>query len=534
MSNIEYLESKIGTLNSDQFNLWSEMRTNNRLNICIPTGSGKGYIMMVDLLNRIIKSDEKVFTIASHRLMLNGQHMDDIFNMTSPLVGDIGFIFVGSSRYDITKFQQDPKINSGLFSKGLSFNDIFQSTTRKFELAAYTQKHIQSGRKVVILTTYHSLNCLSGLEVGTLYCDEAHTLATDTETAQFKENFESITYKNCYFFTATPKDLAEDGDFFLMNNESVFGKRIGLTFKECVEKGYIVTPVVHIAMPQSYDSGVDYKSVENMAKFVEDTFRAHSEFVRKNSCDPDKIEPKLLVKCPGVDEMWKIRKLLVGKMDGVKICAGASWSNTNYNHYIDDEGISGRGDYLDGIKAISGRAIVLHFDVMGEGVNITGFTGVMFLGGRLPTIVKTLQNTGRATRLHPEDRNRFRKGEIKVGEYEGWIKPFCAVIIPFFDRESEMTSKRISEDIKELRDSFDFNPVYYVSVGSDLGSSGGGEEMEGLNDSEKVGKKVKLIEEIKHNIEVLDRNQADAIKRKEILDLTLEDWFNFANNKVKA
>ena len=83
------------------------------------------------------------------------------------------------------------------------------------------------------------------------------------------------------------------------------------------------------------------------------------------------------------------------------------------------------------------------------------------------------------------------RGEIKVGEYGDWIKPFCAVIIPFFDRESEATSKRISEDIKELRDSFDFNPVYYVSVGNDLGSSSDVEEMEELNSREGKDKKFK-------------------------------------------
>ncbi len=530
MTNLEYLNNKISSLTEDQRELFDWMQIENRLNICIPTGAGKGYIMMVDLLNRIIKSDEKVMTIASHRLMLNGQHMDDIFNMTQPLVGDIGFIFVGSSRYDINKFQENPIINRGLFNKKLSFGDIFQSTTRKAEVNELVGKHLSEGRKVVILTTYHSLNCLSGIQIDTLYCDEAHMLATDTETAQFKENFELVKYKNCYFFTATPKDLTEEGsDFFLMNNKDVFGERIGLTFKECVEKGYIVTPVVHVAMPANYDSGVDYRSIQNMAKFVSDTFEAHREFIRKNSKDPSKIAPKLLVKCPGVEEMWELRKLLIG--GEVTICAGASWNKDGQNHYINELGISGRGDYLDGVRNIEGEAIVLHFDVMSEGINISSFTGVMFLGGRLPTIVKTLQNTGRATRLHPEDRGRLMRGEIKVGDYREWIKPFCAVIIPFFDRESEATSKRISEDIKELRDSFDFNPVYYVSVGNDLGSSSDVEEMEELNSREGKDKKFKLIEEIKHNIEELDRVEADEKERSRINNMTIEEWFNFANSK---
>lgn len=518
---MNYLQSKINSLSSDQKYLWDQMRKENRLNICIPTGAGKGYIMIIDLLNRIMDSDEEVFAIASHRLMLNGQHMDDIFNITSPIIGDIGFIFVGSSKYDINKFQEYPDLNKALLNRELSFNEIFQSATNKYEVNKCIKKHLESNRKVVILTTYHSLNCLSDLYLNTLYCDEAHMLATDTETAQFKENFELITSDNCFFFTATPKDLKDDeGNFFLMDNKDVFGERIGLTFKECVEKGYIVTPVVHVAMPANYENGVDYRSTQNMSKFIQDTFVAHKEFIRRNSKDPDKIAPKLLVKCQSVKEMWDIRKILLEKMKGVSICAGASWNEDGDNHYVDHDGISGRGEYLDRIREIKGDSVVLHFDVLSEGINISGFTGVIFLGGRLPTIIKTLQNTGRATRLHPEDRDALRDGKIKVGDYSEWIKPFCVVIIPFYDRESESTCRKISEDIKSMRDSFGFDPVYYVSVGCDLGSSKDEVDMDQLNKRSDEEKKVKLIKEIKHNIEEMDKGLEEMKERERLNSMT--------------
>ena len=124
---MKYLKSKIASLNPDQKGLWDQMQEKSRLNICIPTGAGKGYMMMVDLLNRVIKSKEEVFAIASHRLMLNGQHMDDIFNMTAPIIGDIGFIFVGSSRYDINKFQEIPELNKALLKRNLNFNELFNA-----------------------------------------------------------------------------------------------------------------------------------------------------------------------------------------------------------------------------------------------------------------------------------------------------------------------------------------------------------------------------------------------------------------------
>ena len=50
----KYVKSIIQSLNSDQKNLFVEMQNENKLQICIPTGAGKGYLMIVDLLNQIV------------------------------------------------------------------------------------------------------------------------------------------------------------------------------------------------------------------------------------------------------------------------------------------------------------------------------------------------------------------------------------------------------------------------------------------------------------------------------------------------
>lgn len=89
-----YLKSKLDSLTEDQKSLYNDMLSNNLLQICIPTGAGKGYLMMVDLLNQIISSRNKVFAISTHRLMLNTQHLNDIFEMLSPMLGKIGYILL--------------------------------------------------------------------------------------------------------------------------------------------------------------------------------------------------------------------------------------------------------------------------------------------------------------------------------------------------------------------------------------------------------------------------------------------------------
>lgn len=253
----KYLKNKISSLNSDQKNLFDEMQKDNLLQICIPTGAGKGYLMIIDLLNQVVSKKSKTFVISSHRLMLNTQHLNDIFDTMSPIIGDVGFIFVGSSKYDTSKFQNNIDFNTQLLKKGISYNEIVSSTNRKTEIEEIVKNHHNSGRKVIILTTYHSLHTLKGLEIDTIYNDEAHTLASESETAQFRDNFNTIKYKRCFFLTATPKDCVEDTETFLMNNEEAFGKRIGLNFRQCVENGYIVKPVIHIAMPEEYNNSYE-------------------------------------------------------------------------------------------------------------------------------------------------------------------------------------------------------------------------------------------------------------------------------------
>jgi hypothetical protein len=527
----DYLNNKIKSLNMDQLDLFNEMQKNNLLQVCIPTGAGKGYLMMVDLLNQVISKEFKIFVISSHRLMLNTQHLNDIFDIMSPMIGDIGYVFVGSSKYDISKFQENIEFNTKLLKNGISYNEIISSTNRKSEIEEIVKNHHNSGRKVIILTTYHSLHTLNGLEIDTIYNDEAHTLASELETAQFRENFNSINYNRCFFFTATPKDCVEETETFLMNNENLFGRRIGLNFRQCVENGYIVKPVIHIAMPEEYDNSYDFKSINNMSKFIMDTYEAHSKFIKENSVDSNKIEAKILVKCPSVDDMWLLHKELIGKIDGVKICAGASRNElSTFFHFIDDEGIVSRSKYLERIQNFENndKVIVLHYDTMSEGINVAGFTGVEFLGGKLPTITKTLQNTGRSTRLHKEDRDKFGRGEIIVGD-GNWIKPYCGVIIPYWDKESEFTTRELARQIRELRDNFSYDPIFYVSIGSDIGEGKKVDDIDSLNKIELKSKKIILIENILNEIEVMDKEYNSNLELERLKKMEFDEWFNFIN-----
>jgi len=534
-----YLKSKFDSLNDEQKSLYNQMKENSLLQICIPTGAGKGYLMIFDILSRVLSKDTNVIAISTHRLMLNGQHMDDIFDTLSPLIGNIGYIFVGSSKFNNAKFQNNKEFNTKLKEKNISYNEIVTSTPSSIEVNNLVQEHLKNGRKVIIVTTYHSLNKLKSVNIDSLYCDEAHTLASES-ISKFQRNFEEINFKNCYFFTATPKDCADDEtSAFLMSNEEVFGKRVGLDSKTCIEKGYITSPMIQIAKPENYDSQQDYMSIQNLAKFVKDTFFFHRNWVKENSYMPELIDAIVLYKCSSVEEMWDLYKELLGKVPGVKICAGASKSGKGLDtfHYVDNIGIKSRTDYL---KVLQGEsedikykhlninegemAIVLHYDTMSEGINVP-FTGTCFLGRKLPTKMKSIQTIGRGTRLHWFDRERLKKGEIIVGDGK-WVKPNNAVIIPYWDREGESTSNELAKMIREFRN-YGFNPAFKLSIGDDTGAGKEKDDEDNLNELDKNKIKSALIEKIEQEILEMDNKDDNDKLVDTIKSLSDDDWINF-------
>ena len=309
-------------------------------------------------------------------------------------------------------------------------------------------------------------------------------------------------------------------------------KRIGLTFKECVARGYMVNAIAQIAVPNNFDPSIEFRSIKNMTKFVTDSFLYHDNWINKNSFDSSKIAPKILVKCSSVDEMWNLRNELLGKIPGVIICAGASRPGEigNFNHMIDNLEIRNRSEYLEKIQKFSDiqKAIVLHYDTMSEGINVSGFTGVMFLSGQLPTKFKILQNIGRATRLHPFDRERLEKGEIIVGD-NNWIKKCCVVILPYWDIESELTKNELSRQLKQLKDMDAIFDVK-ISIGSDIGEGKEDDEIPDQNKKDERKKKSELIDKINTTMDQLDKAEEENRESERLNGMSVEEWFKFANN----
>jgi hypothetical protein len=548
------IDSIIKTFNKHQFEMFNILNRENKYQFRVPTGVGKGYVMIGHILNSIINTEQSVFTIASHRLSLNNQHLRDLIDQVIELdlIGKVKFLTVGSGVLNVDKLFQDDyelakKFNTKLFDlnfgkpmkEHITHNNTFQDSMVKAEINKIVDKNKKEGIKTIIIVTYNSLDKLSKLDIDVAYMDEAHILASNKEDAEFRKSYESIKPKKSFFFSATPKDMQaelltedESSDIFLMNNEEIFGKSYEVSFKESVLSGYITEPVIHVAYPKELTDGSNYDSIENKSKFINDTFKAHEVWLKESSSAPDEIEAKMLVRCESVPVMWEMYHRLSGLVDkDVIVCAGASYGGSEANHVIGGDWERNRDEFIKKLQRVPGnkKMIILNFDIFSEGLNLSGLTGVMFLQGKMPSIPKVVQNVGRTTRLHPIDRMRFRNGEISVGG-EGWIKPNCAVIIPYWDGKTGMVKNILADVIRKLRGEFGWSPNLVLSVGDDLGKSDGLNDLEGLNELEKKERKWKLIGEIQHDIEELEKAEMDAEEKERINNMDQIEWLNYLSN----
>ena len=98
-----YLDDRYKMLNKDQKVLINKIHINDKINIYIPTGTGKGFMMFFDILFNINKNLVDTIAIASHRLNLNDQHGQDLFSILTPYAGDFGIIVVGSENITLKK-----------------------------------------------------------------------------------------------------------------------------------------------------------------------------------------------------------------------------------------------------------------------------------------------------------------------------------------------------------------------------------------------------------------------------------------------
>jgi len=118
--------------------------------------------------------------------------------------------------------------------------------------------------------------------------------------------------------------------------------------------------------------------------------------------------------------------------------------SSKFGNYENFEREDNRTRVYNNLKGLqnSEDCILLHIDILTEGIDLPSITGVLLL--RHLNEAKLFQSLGRALRLLDEDRKRLYSGELMASDKEHFIKPYAYLILP-------MHFEKMDEDSIEMR-----------------------------------------------------------------------------------
>jgi superfamily II DNA or RNA helicase len=456
--------------------------TNRKGKVILPTGTGKTLIEAELIYRAIIEQQNPgvvpIIKVNSSRILLCFQLFEEVFGYLSSNGITARYVNYNSGNAD------DKYYIAELRKMGGVYREITSTTSCKEVVESY-ENAVKENLPLIVFSTYHSSEKFSGsgLVPHLTIHDEAHNLVSN-------EFFKAATLPSGanFYFTATEK--VTDGENGLgMNNKDIFDDIIySQSPKTMIGKGEMVPPYIHIVRAKDGQK-INLDKLDNdydaLVSSIENAFHAHETQIKKISSDPDELGAKVLVVCRGQQDLIE--------MFTTKVFDNFKTNNPDIHIFAlsSDFGLYNDGDmqkspvtnvkkfqFLKKVKSLASneKAIIFHVDMIGEGIDVPGITGVMPF--RNCELAKFVQNIGRASRLHKNDRKRMYAGEISPSDRSTWIKPCSWVIIPDFLENSEGFASRFKEIICELRTNYGYIPRQHTVI----------DNVKGLADDEEIDK----------------------------------------------
>jgi superfamily II DNA or RNA helicase len=331
------------------------------------------------------------------------------------------------------------------------FANMRNKSTTNSEEAMLAIKEARAAQKpMLICCTYDSVPVLIrslrelDLKARQVLCDEAHYIVEK----KFNQNISNLKpfAERIHFFTATQKvTKGDEGNG--MNNQEFYGPVVfRRTPRQMIDQGYMVRPRIH------------YEQAEASApwsKIVADAYEEHQTQISYNA--------KMLVCCNGTKTIKEIVSS-AGFKEWCKVHSVTVFDvSSTYGANIDGQVVD-RNDFLKRLKAHKGKAIILHINILTEGIDVPDITGVMFI--RNMGMTRFLQSLGRATRILPEDigkdTSNFDLNSVQ------WKKPYAWAIIAERAGEAEGKTADLREMVKNMR-AAGFEPTEEVVIAIDRG-----------------------------------------------------------------
>jgi superfamily II DNA or RNA helicase len=423
--------------------------------VCMPTGTGKTYVEASIIAKEILKNGAKfgLYVINAPRIMLSYQLLKEVYTFLMWAGIDARYMSVHSGGSndveDLEKIRIDANLNEGT---NIQFAQI-ESGTSPILIREFTDKAKGEDIPLIIFSTYNSAERINDAipeeKIKIVMNDESQYLVQE----QFHDIIHILNFERCYFFTATTINTPSDKGRG-MNNKDSYGEIIyHLTPREAIDMGKMVRPRMHFVLPPNGSNYTKEDFQSSLGKIISEALAQHDYAIGNRSV------PKMLVSVKGVGDIQKFFQSRDYKdliRAGYKIYAVASDDVIGNN--INGEKVS-RREFLNQLKSdgkiVAQRLLILHYDILAEGIDVPGITGIMPL--RTLGKAKFLQTYGRASRLDYDDREKIETGEITPSELSEMNKPYAWVIVPTIIHEDADSKEHIGNLITELRD-YGFKP----------------------------------------------------------------------------